>query len=383
MIPMIPMIRVPVAGARAVTGAHLGDVLVAYGLVAAAGTQLDEIITLDWDGTTPGLDLDPPRCAGLDALVDWLTTQYAPAGVTCPWNAGGGFGLGWTPAGVQRDAARTAPEHDVLLADDTPRTARWREAITASRDVIARARAGGWSKADVAAAALSDLPDPAWARACVHVDAGGRLRVGALTGTGGNVGSSDLGVATARHAVSALGLGPRPAPLDVRRAWAWAAVTGDRAGVPLVEATGLHLWPQTPPPDGDGLGLVNPFTWLLAVEGIAALSGPPGGPPFPTQRPATGQGPHQCHAETWLPQWDGPIGAIQLPKLLGDPWLWGGAPDPLHGGWPGGAHPILTGAARWGHWTAGYTHGAVPLGGLRPRAEPPARRARRGAAARR
>jgi hypothetical protein len=362
------MTRLILAGAQSHAHAHLGDVLIGYGLFRAISEQVDPDATLWWSAAGPVLD------TVLDDVPGWLLTDYAPSPVVCPWNAGSGFGLGWGPDGRQKISTRACPDHDVLVASSDPRVDQWRATVLECRRLVEQATARGWTKPGMVTAARGRLPDTAlpWIDTAVAVigDAGDRLVVNPLAGTGGNVGSADLGVVTARYVVRALGLDDAAAVED-RQEWARSVVTGQPSQRPLVEGTGLIYFPQSPP-EPFRFGLINPFGWLLAMEGIGALAGSLIGREqvvdqvlFPTLRPITTGAPcpEPVHAETWLPMWGTRPSYREARMLVTDPELWGTrANGPFLAI---DARPELAAASCWGHWQAGNRTGVHHLG-VRP-----------------
>ncbi|WHU49337.1 hypothetical protein QNM97_10365 [Gordonia sp. L191] len=153
------------------------------------------------------------------------------------------------------------------------------------------------------------FPDPRWVAACwalrsvatrpLNVTSTADVVVAdRLMGTGGNIGSADLGAITARRV---LDIATDPRSED----WLIDTLTGATA-TPLIEDTAGHLaFP----------GLVNPWRWLLAVEGMIAVASInawlPGTGTRLSRCLTTGSLPDRHHQDAdvdytmWLPVWDG------------------------------------------------------------------------------
>lgn len=227
---------------------RLIDVLAVYGLLAAL-TPADPHVTVSWPQRQATLRSTRPA----SELLRHLTGAWTPTPAVSPWLAGSGFGVGWDPRGRLKTSRRRSPAHEEIAASTGALLEPWRRAIDVSRGLADGAQAGRWSKPDMIIAARRRLPDPAvrWVDACAQViDA--RVHYAPMTGgTGGNIGSADLGMLTARYLLAALDQDPA--------AW-WADATGlPGAPRPMQEGSGGHL---------DAGGLIDPWTWVLAIEGI-------------------------------------------------------------------------------------------------------------------
>ncbi|MDF3284986.1 hypothetical protein [Gordonia sp. N1V] len=235
-----------------------------------------------------------------DEIVAWLLYDYRPTPAINAWNGGSGLGLGYTPAGGQKSSTRTVPALDAVagLGD---RTTEWADTLAVARDLVAAARAQGWSKTELIIHCHNRFPDPRWVAACwtLRTSEDGDLLVpDRLLGTGGNIGSGDLGAITARRVLD-IATDPRS------EGWLIDTLTGATA-TPLIADTAGHLaFP----------GLVNPWRWLLAVEGLIAVAS------IGAWMPGTGTRLSRClttgslpdrHGQDididytmWLPIWDG------------------------------------------------------------------------------
>ena len=243
-----------------------------------------------------------------DEIVAWLLHDYRPTPALNAWNGGSGLGLGYTPAGQQKASTRTVPALDAV-AGLGARTTSWADTLTVARDLAAAARAQGWTKPELITACHNRFPDPRWVAACWTLRSVATRPLNStstanvvvadrLMGTGGNIGSADLGAITARRVLDIA--------TDTRSEnWLIDTLTGD-TGTPLIEDTAGHLaFP----------GLVNPWRWLLAVEGLIAVASigawMPGTHTRLSRCLTTGSLPDRHHQDVdvdytmWLPVWDG------------------------------------------------------------------------------
>lgn len=208
--------------------------------------------------TPEGVELQLHNDVPIEALGAMLINVYVPITAISPWNAGSGLGLGFTANGEQKTSSRRCPELDVL-ADGNH---LWRATLDVARDLVDQARRGGWTKRELVAQCRNQFPDHAlpWVDGCWdlghNLEQTPRLIHNPSLGSGGNIGSADLGNLVARytHAIRH----------DARaEKWLIHALLGVQSA-PLLQGTAAHL---------DSTGLVNPWTWLLAMEGLVAISG--------------------------------------------------------------------------------------------------------------
>lgn len=233
-----------------------------------------------------------------DELVAWLLYDYQPTPMISPWNGGSGLGLGFTAAGAQKSSTRTVPAVHAV-AELGARTAAWDQTLTVAAALVDQARAEGWTKPTLITQCHNWFPDPRWVAACWTVrstgDGDSTLVSDRTLGTGGNIGSGDLAAIAARRVVDVC-TDPRS------EGWLLDTLSGNTATT-LIDDTPAHLgFP----------GLVNPWRWLLAVEGLIAVASINAWLPAAHTRASrclTPGGTHDPHAPDvdntlWLPTWD-------------------------------------------------------------------------------
>lgn len=255
----------------------------------------------DWGATMRfgpmGAEIDIP--VTVEGLGVFLLDCYVPLPAICAWNAGSGLGLGYTPAGIQKPGSRRCPEIDTLAEGNR----HWAATLTIARDVVAQAIREQWTKSRVVQECRNRYPDYAlpWVDACWAIDPD-RLIANPSLGTGGNIGSADLGSLVARY-THAIRTDPRA------ERWLIHALLGVQS-VPLPSGTGAHLSATA-----EGQNLVNPWLWLFAIEGLVAVAGGPmyrarpGGRRWPCVTDARdahvlgGYDRQEVTHALWLPQW--------------------------------------------------------------------------------
>jgi CRISPR-associated protein Csx17 len=233
-------------------------------------------------------------------LAVWLLNDYEPTPAVSPWNAGSGLGIGYSPEGTIKVGKTSVPILDRLPG----RLHAWRDTIAVARTLVGRARIKNWMKSQLVVAARNAYPDEAvpWIDACWDLSdyyATDTVRSNPALGTGGNIERADLGALMAARTLEITSD-------DRSQAWLIEALLGGH-GTPLVESTEAHLGAS---------GLLNPWRWLLAMEGLIAvcassLTRQAGD--FVRAHPAVISKPTaagnvvagEATHELWLPLWDG------------------------------------------------------------------------------
>lgn len=252
----------------------LGSYLQALGAWRAAARVLGGDTRAAWSAGC--LVLDSPHKD--DAFVRALLERFEPLPLVSPWNAGSGF--------ARNGKSKTAE----LLLDQVrssmePRLAALREAVAAADRVVDDGLKRGWGgkgdelwdkthKTDVLLLCRNTLPDEAlrWLDAVVALGqaANGDLSVtySRLLGTGGNFGRQDLQTTYLQRAFAVLG-----GPAKQSSAWLRAALFSDESIPYLRDAVG-QFDPgraggiqSSPREKADDQGFVNPWSFLLTIEG--------------------------------------------------------------------------------------------------------------------
>jgi CRISPR-associated protein Csx17 len=251
---------------------RLSTYLAGVGLAKVVARQRPELdVALGWSGRRFQL-----RTATELDLATFLVEDYEPTPVVSPWNGGSGF----------QPQDKTSARFVSRLADsEGPRLDGYRTTIEAVRVVTGGTdRAVAWTsvaikkdKARYVQALRNELPDAAldWLDAAVVL----RLDVGdpafpILLGTGGNDGRLDFSSNFHQRLCDVLPeLGGTP---ERSRGWATDMLTGSsttpqvRASIGMYDPLGAG-GPESSP-RGDSASLVNPWVYVLMVEGLAAFA---------------------------------------------------------------------------------------------------------------
>lgn len=312
----------------------LGGYLAALGLLRAVTRLLDCEATGHWVRQQFVLD---SRCGALDDLVDQLLARFEPESIVSPWNEGAGF--------VPKSSNRTAAElvEAVRISTD-PRFARLKEAIHAGDRVVALGRERGWGskgdnlwdkarKRDVVGLCRNEFPDHAlpWLDAAVALGQDDDPAYSRLLGTGGNFGRQDLSATYLARLQSVL--------TDRRtRGWLHSLLSGVESMPYLRDAVG-QFDPgraggiqSSPLEKADDKGFVNPWAFLLAMEGAllfaTAVVRRHGAEytrvalPFQVHGSTAGyltQAPgEKVLGELWAPEWSVPARLDEVAHLLAE-----------------------------------------------------------------
>lgn len=312
----------------------LGSYLAALGLLRAVTRLLDSEVTGRWERQRFALT---SRFDTLDELVDELMARFEPEAIVSPWNAGSGF------AGNGKNVTAERALQAVRQSDN-PRLACLREAVVAGDRVVALGRERGWSgkgddlwdkahKRHVLGLCRNEFPDHAlpWLDATVALGQDDDPAYSRLLGTGGNFGRQDLSATYLVRVHSVL--------TDQRsRGWLHSLVSGAESTPYLRDAVG-QFDPgraggiqSSPLEKADDKGFVNPWVFLLTVEGALLFAtavvrrygaeyarvalpfqvrGSAAG--YPTQAPE-----ERALGELWTPEWSMPAGLDEIAHLLAE-----------------------------------------------------------------
>jgi CRISPR-associated protein Csx17 len=312
----------------------LGSYLAALGLLRAVTRLLDSAATGSWKRQHFVLG---SQFGTLDELVDALLARFAPEAVVSPWNAGSGF------AGNGKNVTAERALQSVRQSDD-PRLTCLREAVAAGDRVVAVGRERGWGgkgddlwdkarKRDVLGLCRNEFPDHAlpWLDAAVALGQDDDPAYSRLLGTGGNFGRQDLSATYLARVHSVLA--------DRRsRGWLHSLLSGQESTPYLRDAVG-QFDPgraggiqSSPLEKADDKGFVNPWTFLLTIEGAllfaSAVVRRHGAEyahatlPFQVHGSAAGypsQAPgEKVLGELWAPEWSAPARLDEVTHLLAE-----------------------------------------------------------------
>ncbi len=337
--------EVVLAGARP---EPLGAYLVALGVLRIVGDQADPTAAGFWADDTFVLR----SALDADGLIAFFRDRYRPTPVVSPWNNGSGF----------KDDGKKPKATGALKtieASTDERLASYRATINAGRHIYRRAKAEGWVddkkyKAMIVELCRAEFPDDAlaWLDTAILTTSTERgldlLATPPLLGTGGNDGNFDFSVGFMGRLIDALGLAkPRSATAAAaqagrRESWLRAALLDDPGDepAPLVRETGGYFSPGavggvSASSSGTGEALVNPWSWVLMLEGtlmfasaparrLGSASGGRTSAPFTVSASAAGVGStsaeeaRSSRGEIWTPLWSRPATVGEITRLLGE-----------------------------------------------------------------
>lgn len=325
------MSRIELPGCRT---EPLGSYLQGLGMWRCLTRLIDPGARAHWE--SGHLVLTTTAVSSVDELVEQLVARFEPLPIVSPWNAGSGFARNGKSASAERtlQAIRDSSE---------PRLTAVRAAVAAADAVVAEGRRRGWGgskdelwdkarKADVLVLARNRLPDEAlaWLDAAVVLSATGDPVYSRLLGTGGNFGRQDLS-ATYLHRALAIVAKGRGDSLH-------AALTGAE-NVPYERDTVGQFDPgraggvqSSPFEKLDDKGFVNPWSYLLTVEGTllfaSAVVRRLGADtsqvaiPFVVRSSPVGYSSsaatENVMGEMWAPVWSRPAALVEIEQLLSE-----------------------------------------------------------------
>lgn len=312
----------------------LGGYLAALGVLRAITRLLDSKVLGRWERQRFVL---ASRFVTLDELADELLERFEPEAIVSPWNAGSGFAGNGKNVTAERDLQSVRQSTD-------PRLSRLREAVAAGDKVVTLGRERGWGgkgddlwdkarKREVLGLCRNEFPDHAlpWLDAVVALGQDDDPAFSRLLGTGGNFGRQDLSATYLARLQSVL--------TDRRsRGWLHALLSGQESTPYLRDAVG-QFDPgraggiqSSPLEKADDKGFVNPWAFLLTVEGTLLFAtavvrrhgaeytrvalpfqvrGSAAG--YPTQAPG-----ETVLAELWAPEWSAPACLDEVAHLLAE-----------------------------------------------------------------
>ncbi len=306
----------------------LASYLAGLGLVRLIGEQANDAATFAWSPDGLVIDTIVADVAG------WLADSYVPTPVLSPWNSGSGFG----PKDVEPKRRLTR-----LLADPSPRLAAFRTAVSAGEDVVRRARSAGWITQDgkdgdklrVVQVFRNRCPDSLlpWIDACV-VLADDRALFPPLLGTGGNDGRFDFSTNFHEQLLvvfdaSAAG---RARSLASARDLLAGTETERLAGAPVGQFDPAAAGGQGSSPFGAAASLVNPWEYVLLVEGAllfasgtsrrhqhaAGRAAMPFTVSYSPDGSVGGADGEESRGEVWVPVWSRSCTLAEISQLFGE-----------------------------------------------------------------
>ena len=201
-----------------------------------------------------------------DDLCTYFLDEYQPTPIVSPWNGGSGFGPKDNTEGL-----------NAITSSSSSRLASYQQVIESVRSL---ARMGDGEGKDHYLTRLRNiLPEAAlpWLDAAVVIAEDG-ARFPILLGTGGNDGRLDFSNNFMQRLADALRLLPtKKRSVDPSPSWLRAALFGD-GQVGLVDAAIGQFDPggaggSNSAPQGKGKSLVNPWDFVLMIEGSVVFAG--------------------------------------------------------------------------------------------------------------
>lgn len=301
----------------------------------------DPGVRADWAGDQFTLTTALRR----EDLLDFFLNQYSPTPVLAPWNGGSGF---W-----DNKAAGKALKQ--MESSTSPRFAAYRKCIKTVRSVAGRMgiskevlQKEKRAKAAFLRELRSVLPDEAldWLDATTVI-AQEAARFAPVLGTGGNDGNLDYSANFMQRLADLLPLnatldgGKQKAGPDPQRSLHWLQDALFAEGrPPLMDAAlGQYHPGGVGGPNStagfEGRSLVNPWEYVLMVEGLLALAGAAARRlgsdtraraafPFTVSTTVAGWGTladaeeSTSRAEIWLPLWQRPARYTEVQRLFGE-----------------------------------------------------------------
>ncbi|MGI8816015.1 MAG: type I-G CRISPR-associated protein Cas8g1/Csx17 [Pseudonocardia sp.] len=323
--------------------APLGSYLQALGLLRVVTRTLDGEALGRWEGQR---FLLTSRFGSIGELVEELSVRFEPEAIVSPWNAGSGFAANGKNVSAEKALREIRESTD-------PRLVRLGEAVSAGDRVVVSGRAKGWGgkgddlwdkarKQEVLQLCRNTFPDAAlaWGDAAVALGGDADPTYSRLLGTGGNFGRQDLSATYVQRALAVLS--------DRRGAdWLRAAVTGDET-VPYLRDSVGQFDParsggiqSSPWEKADDKGFVNPWSFLLTIEGALLFAGAVvrrlgaqfSRPSLPFQVRGSTAGfassasGESALGEIWVPEWSEPARLDEVRHLLAEGRAeWRGSP---------------------------------------------------------
>ena len=308
----------------------LASYLKALGILRIIGTQADREARGHWstEGFVITTKLSYPE------TLEFFLAAYAPTPILSPWNGRGGF----------KPGKPVSKEIQILSRTGDRRFGIWESAIQVVTGVQGLSDK---PKPQEKRAYLQDLRNRLPDEALVWLDAvalvtDSDVHMPLIGGTGGNEGSADYSSNFQQYLIEVFGLGAKKGKQSKSAGWLGEAMTGQGEADQL-EGT----WGQFDPGSGggsnsaphlDAKSLVNPWDFILAMEGLVVFSGASVrrqgqekadvSLPFSFQTSSAGYASatkEKGRGEVWAPLWEKPTNSRSVGSLFGEGRLvWGG-----------------------------------------------------------
>ncbi len=305
----------------------LASYLAGLGVIRLIGEQADPAATFAW--TDDGLVVNTQ----LADIASWLVDEYKPTPVLSPWNSGSGFGL--------KDVE---PKKRIsqLLGNSSPRLTVFTKAVDEAQASTRRARTAGWINDDgkgdkqrLVQDFRNHCPEELlpWIDACV-VLADDKALFPPLLGTGGNDGRLDFSTNFHEQLITVLDQSSSGHARSL--AWAGDALAGVETqrltAAPVGQFDPASAGGQGSSPFGAAASLVNPWTYVLLVEGAllfasgtsrrhqyaAGRAAMPFTVQYSPDGSTSGADDEESRGEVWVPVWTSPWSLAEVRQLFGE-----------------------------------------------------------------
>lgn len=277
-----------------------------------------------WDGDTLVID------TSIEDIPGFLVHDYQPTPVLSPWNNGSGF------APQDRNQRATLEK----LLDAGERLPDWHKAVDVGRRLLDSPKVTGAAPAKKAKELLLRLLRNEWPdRAIVWLDASSILTQDGLSfppllGSGGNDGRLDFSTHFHNNLVAVL---PEAGSSPARSlAWARSLRSGPHVGALASRPVGQFDASGAGSPRsgafGSGRTLVNPWAYVLMLEGAVLFAAAPARRlgemtsraawPFTVSGspdgPAPGSAVEEVRGEVWVPVWSRPSSLREVEQVFAE-----------------------------------------------------------------
>lgn len=334
------------AGCNVATMSRYLKSLGVFGVLASVSSP----VRASWDDACLVIHLDSGEGgdAATDRLVDLVYSEYRPTPILTPWNGGGGFVAG---GGKPNDVLRR------LENTGHPQLAGYAEAIRKTRKILSLLRHRGGPVANEAgeiSSVVKNLPDKVWQdvklsilKACrnylpdeavpaldsMYAVPAGKPGYNPLLGSGGNDGNLEFVDNFRQNLLRAL----VDDSDDLSKMRLHASLFGGDAE--LVKSAmgqfdpGSMFGPNMTETDVGGTSLINPWDYILMIEGAVLFAGgvtrhlaiesrARASFPFVVESSNAGYGTaggdEKTRGEVWVPVWDRPATLGEIRHMFGE-----------------------------------------------------------------
>lgn len=298
--------------------------LSALGLVRVVAEQADPAVRCSFiDGA---LKIE----SKVEDIAGWLADEYVPTPVLSPWNEGSGFGT------KDKEPRKALAE---LLALPTARVDPFRRSFSAVESVAVAARTHRWDKPRVVRETRNVCPDAMvrWMDSAVVMLSADKVAFPPLLGSGGNDGHLDFSTNFHQRLLEVLPSGSvsRAHAAGLARAWL-AGTSAERLSKAAVGQfdPGAAGTPNSSP-YGGAESIVNPWAYVLMVEGAMmfsaaparklssqAVSTPRAAMTFTTfgsqHGSAAGSALEESRGEVWIPWWTRALSFAEIRAIFAE-----------------------------------------------------------------